>query len=273
MHDNYAVFGNPIEHSKSPDIHTAFSDATGEEISYRKQKIDLGLFHREADAFFKSGGKGLNVTVPFKIDAFDYAGQLTTRAKNAGAVNTLSLNNDGIVLGDTTDGVGITRDIVSNLGWKIKGKKILVLGAGGAVRSILEPILELFPQHLVVANRTIEKALELSKSFAEMGYMLGCDFQMLKGQQFDVVINGTSATLSGDLPPLPKDLFAKNAACYDMMYGPKQSKFLNWAEDHGATKTSDGLGMLVEQAAESFFIWRGIRPQTQSVISALKNQL
>ena len=273
MFDNYAVFGNPIEHSKSPYIHAAFSKATGEDISYQKQKIDLGFFAEAADIFFSSGGKGLNVTVPFKLDAYNYAGRLTARARHAGAVNTLSVQSDGTILGDTTDGAGIVCDIVSNLEWEIKGKKILVLGAGGAVRGILEPILELLPQHVVIANRTIEKALQLSKAFAETGYLLGCDLQMLKNQQFDLVINGTSASLTGELLPLPKNLFEKDATCYDMMYGPKQSIFLDWAQNNGATQVSDGLGMLVEQAAESFNIWRGVKPDTKLVIAELREKM
>lgn len=273
MLDNYAVFGNPVEHSKSPDIHTAFAEANDENISYKRQQIDIGIFDKAAQNFFESGGKGLNVTVPFKLDAYNFAEKLTKRAEIAGAVNTLSLRNDGKILGDTTDGIGITRDIVDNLGWVINGKKVLMLGAGGAVRGILQPILELLPDHVVIANRTIEKALILSKKFAGMGYLDGCNFQMLDGQQFDVVINGTSATLSNKIPPLPRGLFSKNAVCYDMMYGSQQSIFLEWAKNNGAARVSDGLGMLVEQAAESFYIWRGIRPETRTVISMLKKQI
>jgi shikimate dehydrogenase len=273
MLDNYAVFGNPVEHSKSPDIHTAFAKANDEKISYKRQHIDIGAFEKEAQKFFKSGGKGLNVTLPFKLDAYNFAENLTQRAKIAGAVNTLSVGYDGKIQGDTTDGIGITRDIVDNLGWAINGKKVLVLGAGGAVRGILQPILELLPQNVVIANRTIEKALKLSKIFADMGNLLGCDFQMLGGQQFDVVINGTSATLSNKIPPLPRGLLSKNAVCYEMMYGSQQSIFLEWAKNNGAAQISDGLGMLVEQAAESFYVWRGVRPETRAVISMLKKQI
>lgn len=272
MTDHYAVFGNPIEHSKSPAIHTAFASATGEDICYQKQQVDEDGFVAAADEFFASGGKGLNITVPFKQDAYGYAARLTARARHAGAVNTLSLQDDGTLLGDTTDGVGMVRDMVKNLGWEIKGKKILVLGAGGAVRGVLEPLLELLPQHVVIANRTVDKALQLSKGFAEMGYLLGCGFDMLPGQQFDVVINGTSASLAGELPPLPDDLLMGGAACYDMMYGPEPTVFMNWAQQYGASAVADGLGMLVEQAAESFAIWRGVRPETQQVIVALKER-
>jgi shikimate dehydrogenase len=273
MLDNYAVFGNPVEHSKSPAIHTAFAKANDEKMSYKRQHIDIGAFEKEAHKFFKSGGKGLNVTVPFKLNAYNFAEKLTQRAKIAGAVNTLSVSYDGKIQGDTTDGIGITRDIVNNLGWAINGKTVLVLGAGGAVRGILQPILELLPQNVVVANRTIEKALKLSKTFANMGNLLGCDFQMLGGQQFDVVINGTSAALSNTILPLPEGLLSKNAVCYEMMYGSQQSIFLEWAKNNGAAKVSDGLGMLVEQAAESFYVWRGVRPETRAIVSMLKKQI
>lgn len=272
MTDNYAVFGNPVEHSKSPAIHTAFAAATGEDIVYQKQLVDEDAFAKAADDFFAAGGKGLNITVPFKQKAYSYAAKLTARARHAGAVNTLSLQSDGIILGDTTDGVGMIRDIQDNLGWDIQGKKVLVLGAGGAVRGVLEPLLELLPQHVVIANRTIDKALQLSKGFAEMGYLLGCGFDMLPGQQFDLVINGTSASLAVELPPLPDDLLVAGAVCYDMMYGAEPTVFMNWAQHHGAYAVADGLGMLVEQAAESFAIWRGIRPETQEVITALRRQ-
>ena len=272
MTDNYAVFGNPVEHSKSPAIHTAFAAATGEDIVYQKQLVDEDAFAKAADDFFAAGGKGLNITVPFKQKAYSYAAKLTARARHAGAVNTLSLQSDGIILGDTTDGVGMIRDIQDNLGWEIQGKKVLVLGAGGAVRGVLEPLLELLPQHVVITNRTIDKALQLSKGFAEMGYLLGCGFDMLPGQQFDLVINGTSASLAVELPPLPDDLLVAGAVCYDMMYGAEPTVFMNWAQHHGAYAVADGLGMLVEQAAESFAIWRGIRPETQEVITALRGQ-
>ena len=273
MTDNYAVFGNPIEHSQSPAIHTAFASATGEDICYQKQRVDVGGFTEGADAFFTAGGKGLNITVPFKQDAYSYAAKLTARARHAGAVNTLSLQEDGTVLGDTTDGIGMVRDMADNLGWKIKAKKVLVLGAGGAVRGVLEALLELLPQHVVIANRTIDKALQLSKGFAERGYLLGCGFDMLPGQQFDLVINGTSASLFGDLPPLPDELLAKNANCYDMMYGAEPTVFMAWAKRHGASGVADGLGMLVEQAAESFHVWRGVKPETKAVITDLRCRL
>ncbi|TNF06785.1 MAG: shikimate dehydrogenase [Gammaproteobacteria bacterium] len=273
MTDLYAVFGNPIEHSKSPDIHAAFAAQTGQDMVYSKQLVALDGFSEAADAFFAAGGKGLNITVPFKQDAYSYAARLTSRARHAGAVNTLALKEDGTLLGDNTDGAGMVHDILENLGWQVRGKKVLVLGAGGAVRGVLEPLLEQLPQHVVIANRTIDKALQLARGFAEMGYLLGCGFDMLEGQQFDLVINGTSASLSGELPPLPDDLLTADGHCYDMMYAAQPTPFLIWARQHGARVVSDGLGMLVEQAAESFKLWRGVQPDTKLVISQLRDNL
>ena len=274
MADKYAVFGNPIAHSKSPDIHRQFAEQTGQDLSYSKQLVAEDGFEAAANAFFASGGKGLNITVPFKQDAYAYVARTTPRARRAGAVNTLSLEADGTILGDTTDGVGLVSDIVNNLGWEIRHKRVLVLGAGGAVRGVLEPLLEQQPQHIVIANRTVDKALQLSKGFAEFGYLLGCGFDMLGEQQFDLIINGTSAGLQGELPPLPDSLIDANGttACYDMLYGAEPTPFIQWAAQRGA-QVSDGLGMLVEQAAESFALWRGVRPETAPVIANLRDQL
>ena len=274
MTDKYAVFGNPIAHSKSPNIHHQFAEQTGQDLSYSKQLVADDGFETAADAFFSSGGKGLNITVPFKQDAYAYVARTTPRARRAGAVNTLSLEADGTILGDTTDGVGLVNDIINNLGWEVRHKRVLVLGAGGAVRGVLEPLLAQQPQHIVIANRTVDKALQLSKGFAEFGYLLGCGFDMLDEQQFDLIINGTSAGLQGDLPPLPDSLIDANGAtaCYDMLYGAKPTPFMQWAAQRGA-KVSDGLGMLVGQAAESFALWRGMRPETAAVIASLRAQL
>lgn len=274
MTDKYAVFGNPIAHSKSPDIHRQFAEQTGQDLSYSKQLVADDGFESAADAFFAAGGKGLNITVPFKQDAYAYVARTTPRARRAGAVNTLSLEADGTILGDTTDGVGLVSDIINNLGWEVRHKRVLVLGAGGAVRGVLEPLLAQQPQHIVIANRTVDKALQLSKGFAEFGYLLGCGFDMLDEQRFDLIINGTSAGLQGDLPPLPDSLIDANGAtaCYDMLYGAKPTPFMQWAAQRGA-KVSDGLGMLVGQAAESFALWRGIRPETAAVIASLRAQL
>ena len=272
MTDKYAVFGNPIAHSKSPQIHAEFAGQTGQDMDYQRQLVEVGAFASAAEQFFQAGGKGLNVTLPFKLDAFNYAQQLTERARSAGAVNTLLRDGDGILCGDNTDGAGLLRDITVNLGWSVRAKKVLVMGAGGAVRGVLQPLLKELPQHLVIVNRTLDKALQLSREFAEQGYLLGCDYQMLEGQQFDLVINGTSASLGGELPPLPDDLLLPGACCYDMMYGAEPTLFLRWAGERGA-QVADGLGMLVEQAAESFCLWRGVRPQTAPVISSLRSSL
>ncbi|MCS5587532.1 MAG: shikimate dehydrogenase [Porticoccaceae bacterium] len=276
MTDKYAVFGNPIEHSRSPDIHCQFAQQTDQSLSYAKQLVEETDFDIAADAFFNSGGKGLNITVPFKQQAYSYAARTTARARRAGAVNTLSLEADGTVLGDTTDGVGLVADIKNNLGWEIRHKRVLILGAGGAARGALGTLLAEQPQHIVIANRTVDKALQLAKGFAELGYLLGCGFDMLGEQSFDLIINATSAGLQGQLPPLPDSLIASDqgaaqAACYDMMYGAEPTVFVNWARQRGAV-ASDGLGMLVEQAAESFALWRGVRPQTAPVIASLRSQ-
>jgi shikimate dehydrogenase len=274
MADKYAVFGNPIAHSQSPDIHRQFAEQTGQDLSYSKQLVAEDGFEAAANEFFASGGKGLNITVPFKQDAYAYVARTTPRARRAGAVNTLSLQADGTILGDTTDGVGLVSDIVNNLGWEIRHKRVLILGAGGAVRGVLEPLLEQQPQHLVIANRTVDKALQLSKGFAEFGYLLGCGFDMLGEQQFDFIINGTSAGLQGELPPLPDSLIdaSGTTACYDMLYGAEPTPFIQWAAQRGA-QVSDGLGMLVGQAAESFALWRGVRPETSPVIADLRAKL
>lgn len=274
MTDKYAVFGNPIAHSKSPEIHRQFAAQTGQALSYEKQLVDEQGFDEAADAFFANGGKGLNITVPFKQDAYSYVARTTPRARRAGAVNTLCLEADGTVLGDTTDGVGLVSDILHNLGWEVRHKKVLILGAGGAVRGALEPLLEQQPQHVVIANRTVDKALQLSKGFAEFGYLLGCGYDMLGEQQFDLIINGTSAGLKGDLPPLPDSLINPEGTtvCYDMLYGAEPTPFMQWASERAA-QVSDGLGMLVGQAAESFALWRGVRPETAPVIASLRSQL
>ena len=274
MTDRYAVFGNPIAHSKSPEIHRQFAAQTGQALSYEKQLVDEQGFDEAADAFFANGGKGLNITVPFKQDAYSYVARTTPRARRAGAVNTLCLEADGTVLGDTTDGVGLVSDILHNHGWEVHHKKVLILGAGGAVRGALEPLLEQQPQHVVIANRTVDKALQLSKGFAEFGYLLGCGYDMLGEQQFDLIINGTSAGLKGDLPPLPDSLINPEGTtvCYDMLYGAEPTPFMQWASERGA-QVSDGLGMLVGQAAESFALWRGVRPETAPVIASLRSQL
>ena len=272
MTDQYAVFGNPIQHSKSPTIHRQFAEQTGQDMHYAKQLVDENTFTASAQTFFAQGGKGLNITVPFKLDAFAFAQILTPRAQRAGAVNTLIMQNDGTLLGDNTDGIGMVHDM-HNLGWELHSKRILVLGAGGAVRGILQPLLAEHPQQVVIANRTFSKADELEKQFHDLGNIKALSFEELNGEQFDVVINGTSASLHGDLPPLPEHLLTQNACCYDMMYGAEPTIFMRWAEQQNARYIADGLGMLIGQAAESFYLWRYIRPEVVPVIAALRRQL
>lgn len=270
--DRYAVFGNPVAHSKSPQIHGMFAQQTGEALAYEKQQVESN-FPQAVTRFFEGGGAGLNITVPFKLEAYDYADQLTERATNAGAVNTLKRLDDGSILGDNTDGFGMVSDITANLGWPISGKRVLLLGAGGAVRGVLQPLLQEQPAQLVIANRTVSKAQDLATAFTDYGAVEACRFEDLVGRQFDVVINGTSASLGGDLPPLPEHLLATGAACYDMMYGAQPTVFLQWAKQQGCLRIADGLGMLVGQAAESFLLWRGVKPETATVIEALREAL
>ncbi|HWV14752.1 MAG TPA: shikimate dehydrogenase [Cellvibrio sp.] len=272
MTDQYAVFGNPINHSKSPNIHRQFAEQTGQDMHYSKQLVNEGEFVTSASQFFAQGGKGLNITVPFKLEAFQFAQKLTPRAQRAGAVNTLALLGDGVILGDNTDGIGMVHDM-HNLGWELQYKRILVLGAGGAVRGILQPLLAEQPQLLAIANRTLAKAQELEAQFHDLGNIRAFSYEQLAGEQFDIVINGTSASLAGDLPPLPGQLLSANACCYDMMYAAESTVFMSWASSQGAVNIADGLGMLIGQAAESFYLWRHIRPEVVPVITAMRRQL
>ncbi|MFT5578600.1 MAG: shikimate dehydrogenase [Paraglaciecola psychrophila] len=273
MTDKYAVFGNPINHSKSPQIHSAFAAQTSQDLSYRAHKVEVGKFATVARSFFDNAGRGLNITVPFKLDAFDFADTLSDRAQRAGAVNTLAMSADGVIHGDNTDGAGLVADICQNLGWKIADRRVLLLGAGGAIRGILEPIIAQQPSHLVVVNRTVSKAQQLVSSFSDLGDVRACSFEALQANQFDLVINGTSASLAGELPPLPSNLISDDGCCYDMMYSATPTPFMRWGAENLAWAVSDGLGMLVEQAAESFHFWRGLRPDTQSVIAAIREEL
>jgi shikimate dehydrogenase len=210
--------------------------------------------------------------VPFKLEAYELADQLTARAQRAGAVNTLAMQPDGSILGDNTDGIGMVHDM-HNLGWELGGKRILILGAGGAVRGVLQPLLAEQPAQLVIANRTYAKAEELVQLFQDLGDVQAKTYEQLEGERFDLVINGTSASLSGDLPPLPANLLNPGACCYDMMYGAEPTVFMHWAQECGAVRIADGLGMLVGQAAEAFYLWRQIRPEVVPVITSLRRQL
>jgi shikimate dehydrogenase len=266
MTDAYAVFGNPIAHSKSPLIHAAFASQTGQDIRYTAQLAPLDGFRETVLAFRDAGGRGANVTVPFKEQAFALSARRSERAEMAGAVNTLSFAGADI-LGDNTDGAGLVRDLAGNLAVGLAGRRILLMGAGGAARGVILPLLEQAPESLFIANRTSDKASALAKGFARHGEISGGGYDALPGP-FDVVINATAASLAGELPPLPATVFAGDALAYDMMYG-RDTPFLAFARARGA-RTADGLGMLVEQAAEAFFLWRGVRPETRPVIAMLR---
>lgn len=270
MTDRYAVIGNPIEHSKSPQIHLAFAAQTGQDISYERLLGDLEEFESDVCDFFNAGGKGLNVTVPFKERAFILADDLSERAQSAGAVNTLMLLADGQVRGDNTDGVGLVRDLGCNHRFDFADARILLLGAGGASRGVLRPLLAEAPAELVIANRTASKADALAADMALLGPVEGCGLDQLAGRQFDLIINGTAAGLSDEVPPLPDDCLAPGGWTYDMMYASEPTAFVRWGRGHGAGKALDGLGMLVEQAAEAFYLWRGQRPETEAVIASLR---
>lgn len=270
--DRYVVVGNPIAHSKSPLIHAEFATQTGQNIEYERLLAPLDGFREQVLAFRCNGGKGLNVTVPFKQEAWQLATQLSQRAQLAEAVNTLRFDGEAIY-GDNTDGVGLCRDICDNLGVALQGKRILLLGAGGAVRGVLQPLLAQQPAGLTIANRTEARAQQLAQQFRDYGMVQASSYDALAGQTFDVVINGTSASLSDALPPLPAGCFAAGSLAYDMMYGKGLTPFLQFARQQGAAQLADGLGMLVEQAAEAFFLWRGVRPQTAPVIEKMRADL
>ncbi len=268
--ERYAVMGHPVAHSKSPFIHRQFARQFGHLIEYTAIQVDPGGFTQAVEQFRAQGGKGLNVTVPFKLEAFRLCDHLSERARVAGAVNTLKFESDGRLFGDNTDGTGLVHDIEINLGVALRNKQVLLLGAGGAVRGVLGPLCRHRPMRVVIANRTVSRARELAAQFRDHGPVEAASFEALRGRHFDIVINGTSASLAGELPPLPETLFARGALAYDMAYGDKPTVFMDWAVRHGAGRVADGIGMLVEQAAESYFIWKGVRPQTRPVIEMLR---
>lgn len=273
MSDRYAVFGNPIGHSRSPRIHAAFAAQTGEPIEYGACCIEPEQFETEVAAFFAGGGKGLNITVPFKQRAWTLAEQRSPRAERAGAVNTLYLDAAGRLTGDNTDGVGLVRDLQENRGVDLQGARVLMLGAGGAVRGVLQPLLAAGCGEILIANRTLSRAESLVQEFSDLGQLRSCGFDSIEPRPFDLIVNGTSASLQGALPPLPTQVIGDRSACYDMMYGAAPTPFCAWALEQGAALVADGLGMLVEQAAESFRIWRGVRPQSGPVIAAIRAEL
>lgn len=272
MADRYAVVGNPISHSQSPLIHAEFARQLGQTIEYEKMLAPLDGFAATAQQFAAEGGKGLNITIPFKLDARQLATQLTARARAADAVNTLTFK-DGEIFGDNTDGVGLVRDITENLDFPIEGKRILILGAGGAVRGVLLPLLEAKAASLTIANRTVSKAQDLARHFAPQGEIEALSYEALAGRKFDIIINGTSTSLNNELPPIPEGIFAEGSLAYDMVYSAGLTPFLKRGQIERAAMLADGLGMLVEQAAESFLIWRGVMPNTRPVMGVLREVL
>ena len=281
MTDRYCVLGNPIAHSRSPAIHALFAAQTGQDMSYEAVLAPLDGFAATVAQFVAAGGKGANVTVPFKEEAFRLSARRSARAERAGAVNTLVFGADGI-LGDNTDGAGLVRDIEANLGIALAGQRILLLGAGGAARGVIVPLLAGRPASLFIANRTADKAEALAREFADLGTTMEAEagprvdagnFAETAGLRFDLVINATSASLSGASLPLPAGIFAPGSLAYDMIYGKGETPFLAQARQQGAARLADGLGMLVEQAAEAFLVWRGVRPETAPVLAELRRQL
>ncbi|WP_347987565.1 shikimate dehydrogenase [Methylomonas sp. AM2-LC] len=270
--DRYAVFGQPINHSKSPRIHSLFAEQTGQSMQYVAQEVSSAAFDTTVKRFFDENGKGLNCTVPLKELAWQYADSLTERARQAKAVNTLSRQADGSILGDNTDGIGLVNDLTLNHPLNLAGKRILILGAGGASRGIIAPLLALLPDQITIANRTISKAEAMILEFADLGCLQSTDYAKLTGQSFDLIINATSASLSGELPPLPPNLLATAGSCYDLAYANQPTAFVRWGHAQNALHSLDGLGMLVEQAAQAFFVWRGILPHTAPIIALLDSE-
>lgn len=269
--DHYAVIGHPIDHSRSPQIHAAFAAQTGQAMTYGRLAANPDAFIDTARAFFDDGGQGLNVTSPFKQQAATFVHRISERAQAAGAVNTLARQADDTIVGDNTDGLGLVRDLTANFGLTLAHKRVLILGAGGAVRGVTAPLLDTGPAALVIANRTPAKAQAIADLFQRRGAISACALpNAAEHGPFDLVINAISTGLQGHMPALPADLLAANAATYDMIYANEPTPFLRWAAAEGVTRRRDGFGMLIEQAAASFRIWRGMRPQTAPVIAQLR---
>ncbi|MEO6186735.1 MAG: shikimate dehydrogenase [Steroidobacteraceae bacterium] len=271
--DRYAVIGHPVSQSRSPFIHTRFAAQTRQLLTYATIDATPAEFESTARQFLQGDGKGLNVTVPHKEAAFTLADELTPRAQRAGAVNTLALRDGGRILGDNTDGAGLARDLLNNHRITIAGRRLLLLGAGGAARGALAPLLGLKPSALTIVNRNIIRARELAEQFSDMGRLNAIGYQDLGSDPYDLVINATAASLAGELPALPPGIVNTRSICYDMYYGRDETPFTRWALQRGCARAIMGLGMLVEQAAESFYLWRGLRPDTASVLSALTAEL
>lgn len=272
MTDRYCVIGNPVAHSRSPAIHARFAAQCHQDLSYEAILAPLDGFAATVGDFAVAGGKGANVTLPFKEEAFGLCSRRSARAERAGAVNTLAFGRNEI-FGDNTDGAGLVRDIEVNLGFPLAGRRVLLLGAGGAARGVIAPLLERQPTGLFIANRSGDKAETLAGQFSDLATVNAGNFAKTASRTFDVVINATSASLSGATLPLPAGIFASGSLAYDMMYGKGETPFLALAREQGAARLADGLGILVEQAAEAFFVWRGVRPDSAQVLAELREQL
>ena len=271
--DRYAVIGHPVHQSRSPFIHARFAAQTGQVISYTTIDATPGLFESTAKEFFASGGKGLNVTIPHKEAAARLADELTARAQRAGAVNLMATRKDGSLLGDNADGAGLVRDLVANHHVDIGGRRVLLLGAGGAARGVISPLLEHKPLAFIIVNRNAERARALAQRFADLGPVRATGYDELEDHPFDLVINATATSLAGSLPPLPPAVVSMHTICYDLAYGKDGTTFTRWAQRLGCAQAITGLGMLVEQAAESFQLWRGVRPTTDAVLRDLAADL
>lgn len=271
--DRYAVIGHPVAHSRSPFIHQRFAAQTGQSLVYSTIDATPEQFESTVRRFFAGGGKGLNITLPHKEAAFRIADERTPRAERAGAVNTLALRREGGLLGDNTDGAGLARDLLNNQRITIVGRRVLLLGAGGAARGALAPLLGLKPGELTIVNRNVMRARALAELFRDMGRLRAIGYAELGNDPYDLVINATAASLAGELPALPPGIVDARSICYDMAYGREDTAFVRWAHQRGVARAIMGLGMLVEQAAESFHLWRGVRPDTASVLAALTAEL
>lgn len=271
--DPYAVMGNPISHSKSPRIHQLFARQTGQSISYQAIQVDPGGFAQAIGNFIANGGKGLNITVPFKEEAWRLVDRRNPRAEMAAAVNTIIVGDGNELIGDNTDGVGLVRDLENNHQVKLIGKSVLLIGAGGAARGVVQPLLGSGVDRIRVVNRTANRAYALAEHFTPLGNISAAGFADIGTDPFDILINASASSLNGEIPAIAASVIHADTCCYDMMYAKTPTPFLRWANQHGAAHCIDGLGMLVEQAAESFFLWRGVRPNTQAVILELASTL
>lgn len=273
MPDRYAVLGNPIAHSRSPQIHTAFARQTAQDMTYGAILVEPGALEETIQTFQSQGGKGLNITLPYKHAAWQLVPQCSPRAQRARAINTVTMTEDGSLTGENTDGTGLVRDLLQNHGGQIAGQRVLLLGAGGAASGVMEALLAERPAILVIANRTPAKAADLAARHDSFGTVLGGGYELLEDRSFHLVINATASSLQGEVPPLPEDILCPGGWLYDMVYSHEPTAFMQWGRRQGAARALDGLGMLLEQAAEAFFLWRGIRPRTAPLFSRLREEM